>query len=313
MRIGLVVDSACDLPPSFIREHNIVILPISIRINDKVFVDERDPDATLAFYRNHMSNAGDAETAPFSVEQIKAVFLEQLVIDYDYVFCLTIASSRSPIYENAQSAAFSILSEYKPIRAKAGVAGPFALRVVDTQNLFSAQALLAVEVAKMISAGALPNQIRARIDQIVPQLYAYMLPKSLYQLRARARKKGDKSVGWLKYAMGTTLDMKPVLRGLRNETGPVMTLRHFNDGAYRCFQFLIRLIHEQKLLTPCICLGYSGDLRELEELPGHAELCSVASEAGVTIYTSIMSITGGINVGEGALAFAMAAEDHEFT
>ncbi len=313
MRIGLVVDSACDLPQAFIKKHNIVILPITIRIKDQSFVDERDPDATLAFYRNHMSNAGDGETAPFSVEQIKAVFLERLVIDFDYVFCLTIASSRSPIFENAQKASLAILSEYKPIRAKAGVAGPFALRVVDTQNLFSGQAVLAAEVARMIEEGAMPNKIRERIDQLVPQLYGYMLPKSLYHLRARAHKKGDKSVGWLKYAMGSALDMKPLVRGLRNETGPVATLRHFDDGAYRCFQFLIRLIEEKKLLTPTLCLGYAGDLKELEELSGYAELMHVAGETKTTVYTSIMSITGGINVGEGALAFAVAAQDHEFS
>lgn len=312
MRIGLVVDSACDLPPSFIREHNIVILPISIRVKDKVFVDERDPDATLAFYRDHMSNASGGETAPFTVDQIKSVFLNRLVIDFDYVFCLTIASTRSEIHENAQQASFGILSEYKSIRVKAGVEGPFALRVVDSQTLFSGQAVLAIEVARMIREGALPNRIRQRIDELIPQIYGYMLPNSLYHLRARAQKKGDKSVGWLKYAMGSALDMKPLIRALRNDTGPVTTLRHFEDGAYRCFQFLIRLIREEKLLTPCICLGFSGDLHELEELPGHAELCSAAAESGVTIYTSIMSITGGINVGEGALAFATAAEDHEF-
>jgi len=312
MRIGLVVDSACDLPQAFIREHNIVILPITIRVKDSSFVDTRDPDATLAFYRDHMSDAGDAETAPLTVDEMKRVFLDRLVIDFDYVFCLTIASGRSPIHDHAQKAALGILSEYKPIRAAAGVAGPFAVRVVDTQSCFSAQAVPAVEVASMIRDGATPNQIRERLDLLIPQVYGYMLPDSLYHLRARAQKKGDKSVGWLKYAVGSALDMKPLVRGFRNETGAITTLRHFEEGALRCFQFVIRLIRERKLLSPTLCLGFAGDLRRLEELPGHAELLGVAKEAGVSVYTSIMSITGGVNVGEGALEFGFAAADHEF-
>lgn len=313
MRTGLVVDSACDLPPDFIRKHNIVVLPITIHVGKRAFVDERDPKATLDFYHNHISNAGNGETAPLSVEEMKAVFLEKLVTNFDYVFCLTIASSRSPICENAKQAALAIVPEYRPLRAAAGAEGPFAIRVVDTQNLFSGQAVLAIEVARLIGAGAAASDIRSRIKELVPQVYGYMLPRSLYQLRARARKKGDKSVGWAKYVVGSALDMKPVLRGFRNETGPVTTIRHFEEGVQRCFAFLRRLIEDDMLITPALCIGYAGDLQELDALPGYTELLAVAKDAGVTVYPSIMSITGGINVGEGALAFAVAARDHEFS
>ena len=53
MRIGLVVDSGCDLPKSFIDEHNIMILPISVRVGDDLFVDVRDPERVLEFYQRH--------------------------------------------------------------------------------------------------------------------------------------------------------------------------------------------------------------------------------------------------------------------
>ena len=31
MRVGLIVDSACELPYSFIQENNIFILPVTVR------------------------------------------------------------------------------------------------------------------------------------------------------------------------------------------------------------------------------------------------------------------------------------------
>ena len=34
MRIGIVVDSACDLPQSYLQRNNINLLPISVRIGD---------------------------------------------------------------------------------------------------------------------------------------------------------------------------------------------------------------------------------------------------------------------------------------
>ena len=36
MRIGLVVDSACDLPPEFIKAHNIIILPMNEILSTRV-------------------------------------------------------------------------------------------------------------------------------------------------------------------------------------------------------------------------------------------------------------------------------------
>ncbi len=97
MRIGIVVDSACDLPQDFIAEHNIVLLPITVRIGEAVLADHRDEQATLSFLHAHVAEHGaEAETIPFSVNQIRDLFLQQLVIDYDHVFCMTITKTRSP-------------------------------------------------------------------------------------------------------------------------------------------------------------------------------------------------------------------------
>ena len=49
MRIGIVVDSACDLPQDFLRDNNIILLPITVRIGDAVLTDHRDEEATLSF------------------------------------------------------------------------------------------------------------------------------------------------------------------------------------------------------------------------------------------------------------------------
>src|SRR3546814_13691891 len=84
--IGVVVDSACDLPMDYIEKHRIQILPITIHLDGQDLVDQRDEQTTLHFYREHLGAKGDAGSSPFSVEQIRDVFLSKLVIDYDYVF-----------------------------------------------------------------------------------------------------------------------------------------------------------------------------------------------------------------------------------
>lgn len=313
MRVGVVVDSACDLPKSFFEDNKFAILPITLRIGDHTFVDNRDAAVTLSFYREHFGERGqDAETAAFTVEQIRDLFLQRLVIEYDHVLVLTIASSRSPIYQNAQQAAHAILTSYKPVRQKAGQQGPFSVRVIDTQTLFAGQGVTAVEAVRLIKAGESANKVRERLEQLAPNTYGYMVPRDLYFLRARAQKKGDRSVGWLSAALGTALDIKPLLRGYRNETGAVAKLRGFEDGVKRLFDFVGERI-KVGLMTPTLCLSYGGDLKDLEALPGYADLLKQARSYKVEVFTSVMSMTGAINVGEGALAVGFASEPHEFT
>jgi fatty acid-binding protein DegV len=195
MRIGLVVDSACDLPTSFLKQHDITILPISVRIDDALQVDYRDEAATLAFLHSHIAERGaNAETMPFTVEQIRDLFLQRLVIDYDYVFCMTITKTRSPIFDNAQQASFAILNEYRPVRAAAGNHTPFALRVIDTQTLFCAQGIIAVEAVRLRDAGEGAAKIRARLEYLALHTHGYLIPRDLYYIRTRARMKGDRSV-----------------------------------------------------------------------------------------------------------------------
>ena len=48
MRIGIVVDSCCDLPKEFIEANGIIVMPITLRIGDLLVEDRRDPQETLA-------------------------------------------------------------------------------------------------------------------------------------------------------------------------------------------------------------------------------------------------------------------------
>lgn len=50
MKIGLMVDAACDLPREYFDEHHIVIVPITVRVHDSSFIDRRDPETTAQFF-----------------------------------------------------------------------------------------------------------------------------------------------------------------------------------------------------------------------------------------------------------------------
>ncbi len=312
MRIGIVVDSACDLPQDFIAEHNIVLLPITVRIGEAVLADHRDEQATLSFLHAHVAEHGaEAETIPFSVNQIRDLFLQQLVIDYDHVFCMTITKTRSPIHDNALQASFAILNDYKPVRQAAGYNSPFALRVLDTQNLFAAQAVTAVEAVRLRDSGASVQQIRERLEELAGNVHGYMITRDLYYMRARTRHKGDRSVGLLSAALGSALDIKPVLHGYRGETGPVAKIKGFDSAVQKLFAVVGQRVRAG-LMTPTVCVSYGGELDELRSLPGYAQMKEVCAGHGVTVYESVMSLTGMVNVGKGAVTVGFADGPHRF-
>jgi DegV family protein with EDD domain len=311
MRIGLTVDSACDQPRTFLDRNNVVVLPISVRINQTVFSDERDPEATLRFYRESLGERGhQAETLPYTVEQIRELFLTRLVCDFDFVFCLTITSTRSPIHENCVTASREILRYYHPIRQEAGLKGIFQMRVIDSQTLFAGQAIGVLEAVKMIAAGEHHNAIRERLEFLAKNTYAYMLPRDLYYLRARAAKKGDKSVSWFRAALGTALDIKPLLRAYRGQTGAVGKAKGFDAGSKLLLGYVAGQVRKG-LLSPHVNLSYGGELNKLYALPGYDDLARTCEQHGVELGATVMSITGMVNVGEGALTVGFAAEAHE--
>ena len=179
--------------------------------------------------------------------------------------------------------------------------------MIDTQNLFSAQGITAVEAIRLRAAGEGAPKIRARLENLALHTHGYLVPPDLYYLRARARKKGDRSVGLLSAALGSALDIKPVLHCHRGETGPVAKIKGFEPAVQKLFDFTGKRVREG-LMTPTLCLSYGGELSEMRALPGYHELRAVCDEHNVEVFESVMSLTGMVNVGKGALVVGFASE-----
>ena len=312
MRIGIVVDSACDVPPDFIEREQITVLPVTVQIGDAVLADMRNEQATLNFLTGDTAaQAYNADTTPYTVQQVHDLFLSKLVLDYDYVFCITTTRSRSGIFDNAQQASFTILNEYKPVRAAAGLNTPFSLRVIDSQNVFAAVGVLAVEAARLRAAGEGAPKIRARLENLALYTQGYMVPPDLHYLRNRIKKRGDKSVSFFSAALGTALDIKPILHCNRGDTAPVAKVKGFENAAEKLFKFAGSQIRSG-LMTPTMSLSYGGELDEMRALPGYDDLRVTCASYNIELFESVMSLSGMVNVGKGAVVVGFGAESHKF-
>ena len=311
MRIGICIDSACDLPPSFIEEHNLEIMPINLVVGEdkEILIDERNPEDTIEFYKRYSAEKDlEGETQPFSVEQITNLFLDKLVLNYDRVLVISISSTRSMIYENATKASFAILSGYKQRRAKAGIDGAFALRVVDSRTLFTGEAVLVQEAVRMLKEDGIPfDRLRPEVEAKAKHVHAYLIPNDLHYLRKAGRARGDRSVSWVSYTLGTALDIKPIVKAYQGDTFPVKKIKGFDTAV----QTLFDLAHDEidkGLLSNTICMSYAGNPDVIRRMTGFKLLEKHAEKHGVNLMLSVMSTTAGINVGPGAFAMGLMSD-----
>lgn len=208
MSTVLVIDAACDLPSYFIEERNIELLPISINVDDAIYTDDKDARKLTDFYaRDLLGRHHSAESIPYSTEQIKHLFLERIVTNYDFALVQTVSRRRSPIFDNATQASHSILKSYREVRRKAGREGNFAMRVMNTGTLFCGQGLLAAFTTDMIGLGKTKNEILKLTDSMRGKVYSYLVPPDVYYIRERARKKGDDSISALSALVAKSLTL----------------------------------------------------------------------------------------------------------
>ena len=311
MRIGLVVDAACDLPGAFFAEQGIHVLPIGLRVGEDHLVDTRDPDATTAFYRQRQDKRAElhAESAPLTPAEIESLFLARWVTEYDHLVCMTITSGRSGIFANATQAALTAGRSARALRREAGLNAAWGATVINSRSLFAGQGVLAFEAARLRNAGTPLEAFSPRLTTVADNVHAFMVADDLYYIMRRAAKKGDHSVNWAAYAIGSMLDVKPILHAHQDETGPVDKVRGFEKGAEALFARAEQQIRIG-LDVPCVCISYGGSVDRVAKMPGYDALCRTAEANGVEVLVAHMSKTAAINVGARALCVAFAAQGH---
>lgn len=308
MRIGLVMDAACDLPQACVEAHDITVLPVHVHLGDEEFIDRRD-ETEIERYLTLAADAGNrgARAEPCAIETMQALFLDQMVTRFDCVFCLTAAAALGPMHANVTRAGFGVLKRYQAAREQAGLKGQFLMRVIDTRTLAAGAAVVVAEATRTIAHEQVAARIREHLNAVSAGACSYLLPRHVRHLRSRASGAGKRRIGLMGAALGSALDIKPILRCRNGQIQQVGKTRGFKDGAEALFRHAAKRIGVG-LQVPFVVLTYGGQLDDMRALPGYAAVHEACQAAGVQLLESMMSITGMTRVGTGALAVGFACE-----
>lgn len=299
--VQLVVDSGCDLPDEFLRKFSISVLPHSVTVGKDAFGDQRNRAQMSHFYSlSLMDRSRHISTGPASTEEIEKNLRGLLEKDRREMVVQTINGNNSPTIDNAREA----------VRNLSGKVGEKAERMeiytVDSHTVFAGQGLLAIYTQALIEKGLPAAEVAARAEEFTQCIDGYAAVRDVYYLRERARSKNENHISWLKATLARRLDLHPILHMHRDGSDVRDTLRGFDSCTEGMFELAAEHIREGKLRVPMMVVSIAGRLEDLASAKGFAELEAVARAHKVKIYKAVMSLSGGINLGPGTIALALA-------
>ena len=168
-KIKLSSDSTTDLSAELRERYNIAIIPLTVVMDDKVYIDgvEAQPDDLYAYAER---TGKLAKTAATSIGD-HIDFFKEMTSDGSTLIHFTISSSMSVNNHNAILAAEEVPNVY----------------VVDTKNLSTGGGLLVLAAADMIEAGKNAEEIVEAINEMAQRVDASFVVDDLNYLHKGGR------------------------------------------------------------------------------------------------------------------------------
>ncbi len=191
--IQLVTDSSSDLPKQLVKKHNISVVPLTIIIDGKEYLEGIDISPQEFFEK-----MSESEDLPKTSQPPPAAFAEvfKSLSENGEVLCLTIASSLSGTYLSA-----CMGSEISKVNA----------RVFDTQSGSLGHGLQLIEAAKLIEEGCSMEEIIEHLEHYRKEQKVFILLDTLENIVKGGR------LSEFQGALTKVLNIKVFLEGIDNE------------------------------------------------------------------------------------------------
>ena len=208
-KVMIIADSTCDLNKDYLKENNIVILPLHVSFpgDDKDYLDGVNLDAETV-YKKVEEIGNTPKTGAANVNQFIELFQKYIDENYDIIYT-GIGSGLSSSYQNAVLAS----QEFPEGR----------IEIVDSQNLSTGTGLLVCKMVDFRNEGLDVHQIAEKVRELVPLVSAKFCIDRLDYLH-----KGGRCSGMTKLS-AHLLNLHPVAKVINGKLTVYKTPR----GKYR--------------------------------------------------------------------------------
>ena len=274
--VGVVTDSAANLPPDLAAELDIQVVPMYLKFGVDEFRDGVDI-VGRDFYERLLRDGELATTAA----PAPGDFLEAIErTGQREVVCVTVASGVSATYQAATVAAG---------RASGNVS------VVDSQTASMAEGFVTVEAARAARSGSPFDAVVRRAEEVASRARLFATIDTFEFLRKSGR------VNKLEAFAATKLDIKPVFKFQEGEAGPV--------GRPRTRARALRRVVEETLKEIAGRPVHLAAIHAAAEEEAKGLLDAVSAEVPVVeSYTAAFTPVMGAHTGPGVVGLAFFCE-----
>ena len=281
MRIGIVTDSACDLPESVVNEFGIRIVPLYVNVGDDSWLDGVEISHKEFYERLPAWSTPPTTSAPSPGRFVETY--EQLADEgATCIISIHISASLSNTVNVARLAAQG--TDTIPVT------------VIDAGQLTLTMGLLVIEAAKAAATGASREEIIQLLEEIGHRSYTFAALNTLEFIRRSGR------MSCFAYGLGTWLKIKPVLK--MHQGNPAMEkLRTSQHAQQRVLDLVTNLGPLQHL-----SVVHTHAPQAAEELRHRAANLFPAQQPSYTVEVTPVI---GCHLGPGVLGFAAIAARKE--
>lgn len=201
-KIKIVTDSTCDLNDELISKWGIIVVPLSISINGKNYLDRVEISPKEFMEKMKASPELPKSSQPPAGEFLKVY--DDLAADGYEIISIHMTGGMSGTVRSAESAA-------QMTSAK--------VHVVDSRFISKALAFQVLEAARMAAEGKTSEDIVTRLDEIKNQTRLFVVVDTLENLVKGGR------IGKGKAMIGSLLNIKPIASLEGGEYTPVSKAR----------------------------------------------------------------------------------------
>ena len=280
--IRIIADSTCNLTSEIIKKYDLKIVPLSITIKDKTYIDYIDitPDE---LYAQLSSLENLPTTGSPSPDAFITVFNEDVKNGIKDFIVITMSSGTSAVNQSANIAKkmFFEKNELSDVR----------IHIVDSKSMSHGSGYLVMKTAMMAQQGASYEELVDFNESQKLNVKHFLSVGDLDNLLKSGRLSNTSAI------IGKILNVESIMT-MKNGTGSIVAKRrgHKKVLSYYVNEFIKRVNYD---LTDFIIIGYTSDILYAENLKS---LIIKNAEFTGDIYIMQMGATVGTHVGLGGVS-----------
>lgn len=273
MEIKIVADSACDLNQELRAEGSIHLVPLSLMLGDRHYIDDE------THIRTFLADMRTSPCSPQTASPSPSEFMQSYE-GAENIFVVTLSSNISSTHNNALLAKKMVIEEH----------GHKFIHVFDSLSASVAETMVCLRIRELAAGNFAYSEIVEKVTQYIHEMKTIFLLDSLTNLMKSGR------LNRVKGTLASLLDIKPIMGASGEGT---IDLFEKVRGTKKAFRRFVEMIGEQgekiedKILgiAHCNCLDKAVEFKE-EVLKRYHFRDIIIVEMGLT--TSAYADEGGI-------------------